>query len=758
MLKKKLFRDLWHYKGQFFTISLMVFIGMLAFSGIHGYMDGMDESAKEYYKEYNLQDLWITNTNVSDSDLDDLKSLDHVHDVNRALVLNSKLKGYKDVTLETNVLEENTISKMYVVKGEKYASNKKGVWFDSYLAEYLNIHVGDTLKLDVSGKILQLKVNGLVNTPDHVYFVKDSTEIFPTHKNYGFIYMSADTFQDAMNVDVTYNKAYVDVDKKNNVSSVKKAIQKNFDFLSVTDRDASFSYAGYQAEVEEGQTYAPVFTGLFLMIAILSVMSTMNRFVRQQRVQIGTLKALGFKNRKIYIHYIGFGFMISLVAAVLGVVVGYLTIGQFFIDMEASYFEMPNIHTVLLPVVIQTAVLVVALISLVTYFSSRKILKETASEALRLEVPKVKKNSLDWSVKFNQCKLSTRWNIRDIARNKGRSVAACVGIIGCTMLLVCSFGLWDTIESYMDWEYKIINTYQYKISLNSDYTKEQYDHLTHLYGDATSKSVVIEFKNHGKTETRSMLVLDGKDKLNITDHDEKAMSIHSNGIYLTEKLAEKYGIQVGDKVTWHLAGDSSWHTSKVIGLNRDPQTQQFTISEKYYEKLGYTYRADSIYTNKKAKKLDGVSKISSIESIQEGVESMLEAMKSMMVLLIVFAVLLGCVILYNLGVLSFTEKQYQFATLKVLGFKEKQIKEIFIKQNTWIMLVGMVIGLPLGYYMLSYIYTNALNDTYDFPAVVEWISYVYAIIGTVLVSYVMNKLLARKIKTIDMVSSLKANE
>ena len=134
MLRKKLFRDLWHYKGQFFTIFLMVFIGMLAFSGIHGYMDGMDESAREYYQSYNLQDLWITNTNVSDSDLETLKSMDHISDVNRALVLNSKLKGYKDVTLETNVLEENTISKMYVVKGEKYASNKKGLWFDSYLA------------------------------------------------------------------------------------------------------------------------------------------------------------------------------------------------------------------------------------------------------------------------------------------------------------------------------------------------------------------------------------------------------------------------------------------------------------------------------------------------------------------------------------------------------------------------------------------------------------------------------------------------
>lgn len=233
MLRRKLYRDLWHYKGQFFTIFLMVFIGMLAFSGIHGYMDGMDESAKEYYKEYNLQDLWITNTNVSDSDLEKLKSMDHISDVNRALVLNSKLKGYKDVTLETNVLEENTISKMYVIKGEKYASNKKGLWFDSYLAEYLNIHVGDTLKLDVSGQTLKLKVKGLVNTPDHVYFVKDSTEIFPTHKNYGFVYIPADTLSKEMNFDVTYNKAYVDVDKQSHVDSVKKAIQKNFDFLYI---------------------------------------------------------------------------------------------------------------------------------------------------------------------------------------------------------------------------------------------------------------------------------------------------------------------------------------------------------------------------------------------------------------------------------------------------------------------------------------------------------------------------------------------
>ena len=760
MLNKKLFRDLWRHKGQFFTIFLMVFIGMMAFSGIHGYMDGMDISAKNYYKNNNLQDLWVTNTDISDANLKSLKNLRYVKDVNRAYVFHSKLKGYKDVTLETNVLEKNTISKMYVVKGEGFSSQSKGVWMDSYLADYLKIHVGDTLKLDVSGQTVKLKVKGLINTPDHVYFVKDSTEIFPTHTNYGYIYVSSSTFSKEVlhGLDVPFNKAYVDVDSNKNVESVKKKLQDDFDFISVIDRKDTFSYAGYQSEVEEGQTYAPVFTGIFLMIAVLSVMSTMNRFVRQQRVQIGTLKAIGFSNGKIYMHYIGFGFMISLIAGVLGVLIGYYTIGTMFINMELSYFEVPNMNTFLSPIVWKMLIGVVGGISLVSYLSSRKILKESASQALRLEAPKIKVGKLDWSLKFQKCKLSTRWNLRDISRNKGRTIAACVGIVGCTMLLVCSFGLWDTIESYMDWEYKTINSYAYKVSLNADYTDAQYNHLIDLYGSSTSQTKSIEFKNAKKKYTESLLVSDGKGKLNATDHNQKVMKLKSNGIYLTEKLAKKYNVKVGDKIQWHILNDSTWHTSKVVGLNRDPQQQQFTMTKKYYEKKEFSYRADSLYTNKHAKKLDGVSKVSSIGSIRKGMEDMMATMRSVMVLLIVFAILLGSVILYNLGVLSFTEKQVQFATLKVLGFKDKQIEEIFVKQNTWIMLVAICIGLPLGYGLLAYIYTNAIGDTYDFSAVVDFISYVYAIVGTILVSFVMNKLLARKIKKIDMVSSLKSGE
>jgi putative ABC transport system permease protein len=139
-------------------------------------------------------------------------------------------------------------------------------------------------------------------------------------------------------------------------------------------------------------------------------------------------------------------------------------------------------------------------------------------------------------------------------------------------------------------------------------------------------------------------------------------------------------------------------------------------------------------------------------------QNMLSTMKSMIVLLILVAAILGTVIIYNLGIMSFSEKQYQFSTLKVLGFKDKQIRKIYVKQNTWLTIIAIILGLPLGYLMTSYIFTAALGDSYDFPAQISILSYLYAVIGTYLVSFIVNKFLAKKVNTIDMVTSLKGNE
>ena len=761
-LSKKRLRDIRQNKMQFFNIFIMVFLGVFVFAGIHAYMDGMEKSADNYYKNNNFQDIWLSGENFSNEDLEKVKNTENVKDAERMLTINTELENKDNVTLDTNFIESNNISKMYVVDGEEFSKDKKGVWFDSYLAKNLDLKVGDEITFTYQNMKMTEKIVGLVNTPDHVYFVKDDTEIFPTHKNYGFIYLSINELPQGM--PKIFNQIIVDVDNTDKTQETKADLENNIkSAVAVTDRESNVSYQGYNSEIEEGTTYSGVFTFLFLFIAVLSVTTTMNRFVKKQRTQIGTLKALGFKNRKIINHYVGYGFIISLTASVTGLLVGKFALGGFFLNMEMSYFEVPVYNTVLIPVVYILAIAVVILITIVTYFSCRSILKESAVEALRIEIPKVKSTKFDLTTKgiFKKASISTRWNLRDVGRNKGRSLMAIVGITGCTMLMLCAFGMMDTMKSYLSWEFDKISNFEYKLSLSNNYTDEQFTNITEKYGNQTSKSYGIEIKNGDKKETNTLTVNDAPDKLKYTNHNKEYIDLQDDGIYITEKLSEKYDLKVGDEITWHIFGDDNWYTCKIVGLNRDPQNQQLNMTRKYFESLGLTYKADVVYTDEDlsdTKTIDGVDTIQSIATLKQGMESMLETVQMMIVLLIVVSAILGFVIIYNLGILSFTEKQYQFATLKVLGFKDKQIKNIFVKQNLWLTIVGIAFGLPLGFWMLDYIFKSALGDNYDFNAYINFVSYLYATVGSFVVSVVVNKVLSRKVKRIDMVSSLKGNE
>lgn len=338
---------------------------------------------------------------------------------------------------------------------------------------------------------------------------------------------------------------------------------------------------------------------------------------------------------------------------------------------------------------------------------------------------------------------------------------AIVGMAGCTMLLLCAFGMLNTMNSYLDWEFDEINNFEYKLSLSNKITDDELDKLKNKYGDATSETLGIEVKNGDKKETNTLTINNATGKLRYTNHNKEIINLKEDGIYITEKLSEKYGLNIGDEISWHIFGDDDWHTSKIVGLNRDPQSQSLNMSKKYYESLDLEYKPDSLYTDydlSKQNSLTGVDTIKSIKNLRTGMESMLETTKTMVVILIVVSAILGFVIIYNLGILSFTEKQYQFATLKVLGFKNKQIKKIFVKQNIWLSLVGIILGLPLGFLMLDYIFKAALGDSYDFPAVVKPESYLIAGLGSLIVVIIVNKVLSRKVKNIDMVTSLKGNE
>ena len=789
ILNKKLCRDIKQNLSQFITIFLMVFIGIMAYSGIEGYMEGMQETADNFYGNYNLQDLNVLGE-INESKIEDIKNIDNVKNVEGKLVINTILEENSDVTLQASFIDSNEISKFYIVDGKEFNKDTKGIWVDQFYAETNNLKVGDNLKIKYDGYVFDEEIIGLINVPDHVYDVKDESQIYPDHKMFGFVYMSTNELEGYIKNQVMkeanitdeeifntyfkdfnyrdylkYNYAMVDVEDVNELSKVKNSIEDKMENVTIIDIKDTASYSQYQGEVDEGKTYIGVFSGLFLFIAILSVITTMTRVVQKQRIQIGTLKALGFKEIKIVKHYIGYSFWISIIAAICGLFAGRYFIGDVFINLEMSFFEIPNGMAIIKKDSFIVAAAVVLVVSFVTYLTTRNILKENTAETLRNSIPKVKKKSLNITTKgiFKKMNFSTKWNIRDIIRNKARTITAVVGVTCCCMLIVCAIGMLNSMDYFIGLQFNTIYNFDYKLSLKSNISTENLNKLTDEYGNSTSESLYIEIKdNNDERESNNIFVTDAKDYIRFVDNKNKFIELNNDeGVYVTYKLADTKGYKIGDEITWHISGNNTYYTSKIVGFNKDPQNQNVTMTRKYLESLGIEYKPDSLYTNTDLsgkKEIENVEVISNIDKLKDGMSNMIETMRTMVVLIIVIAVILGAVIIYNLGILSYTEKQYQFATLKVLGFKDKQIKKIYIKQNNIIAAISIILGLPAGYYLVDWLFKTAIEESYDFGAHINIETYIIATIGTFLVSYLVSKFLARKINKIDMVSSLKANE
>ncbi|MCR5204550.1 MAG: ABC transporter permease [Lachnospiraceae bacterium] len=792
MLKRKLFREIGKNLSQFITILLMVMIGVMAYSGIEAYMDGMITAADKFYSENNLQDLNVMGAGFTTEDLDTVKDLPHVRNAERKLVFNAINSDDNDKGFVVSFIESNEISKFYLEEGIPFDANTKGVWVDSWYMRENGLKIGDKIRFKYDSLELEEVIVGSIQVPDHIYDIKDESALLPDHSSFGFVFLSVNEISESYikeiimkeagisnesilnilmpNLDyktlIPFNYIMVDVDEKENVDSVKNSIEDKIESAqAIIKIEDSLSYSTYQGEIDEGRGFVGIFSGLFLFIAILSVITTMTRVIKKQRIQIGTLKALGFSDLKVQLHYIGYGFWVSLIGACLGLLAGKFFIGSVFMGLEMDFFELPNDGAVMNPLSYLVAALVVLGISFVTYLTCRKQLKENPAETLRIELPKVKSGTLGFTTTsvFKKMKFATKWNIRDVIRNKIRTLTAIVGITGCCVLIVCALGMLNSIDHFIDLQFEELYNFSYRLSLKQDIKTDEIKVLTDEYGDKTSKTLGIEIKDSdGNREANTVFVHDAGDYVRFVDKNNDFMTLdRDDGVYITHKLGENENIKIGDTITWHIYGSKDYYESKVVGYNKDPQTQGVTATRSYIESLGIDYIPDSIYTNidlSNKKDIPNVELVQDKSNLKENISGMLEMMRSMIVIIIFVAVLLGVIIIYSMSILSYSEKQYQFSTLKVLGFEDSKIRRIFIKQNNWIAIAAIIIGLPLGRGLTSWLFKICIDEKYDIDTHIYFITYLLGAAGTFLVSFVVSAILGRKVNSIDMVSSLKSNE
>jgi len=752
MLFRKLLRDVGRNKTQFISIFLMAFLALFIYSGIGGEWRGLRKSANDFYANTNLADVFVYGSGFDDTALEAILSLDGVVSAHRRLEFRAvaDFENKPEVTLF--FMEANELSKPLMIDGEPFdIDDSDGIWICERFATARELQVGDTITLSALGQSITKEIRGIILSAEFV-FLAQAEGLVPDFGSMGYAYLSHKAFPVPQMLQ--YSTLLIESDNTDGLENrISDALSGKY--AVYLEQQNHPSVLMFNNEITQHKMMADVFPIVFLLIALL----TMTRIVSAQRIQIATLKALGFKRRSIALHYVSYGFGLTLTGAVLGLVTGPLTLPPFFYPSMSGFYTLPEWKPAYDNTFILMAVIAVVLSTLVTYITVRTALRENAAAALRPKAPRNFKHSfIEKLAIWQKLGFNTQWNFRDSSRNKLRSLMAIIGVFGCTAMLVCAFGMNDSMNDLKSWQYEEIFRFDSKLTVNETATAEQIQSvLDTVYGEAILEEA-IELRANDKKISANIRVTDGATLIVPTGLYLERVELPQDGVSITQKSASALGVSLGDEIEWHLYGSESWVTSTVAAIYREPTMQGLWLERAHFESYGYDFRPTSILTEQYvSEQHPGISAILSTSDILSGWDSLTEGMNTMIYLLILAASVLSIVVLYNLGLLAFTEMERDMATLKVMGLQTSKLRGLLLTQNIWFSLIGYALGIPGGLLLINAI-TASSGDSFDFPIRLHIPTVLISFAITFGLSVLVNLMFSRKIKRLNMVESLKAIE
>lgn len=579
-------------------------------------------------------------------------------------------------------------------------------------------------------------------------------------------------------------------DARQKIADAKAEIKKieNPKWYVQTREDALTEYQGYGDNADRMRSIGKVFPVLFFLVAALISLTTMTRMVEEQRVQIGTMKALGYGKAAIAGKYIGYALIATLGGSIFGVLAGEKILP--FIIIYAYMILYKHLPAILVPYhmsyALQASGIAVACTLIATIASCYKELAAEPAELMRPAAPKQGKRILLERIGIIWKHLNFTWKstVRNLIRYKKRFFMTIFGIGGCMALMVVGFGLKDCIYEIVSLQYEKVQFYDAATYMSDDISEENRQQLhDYLDQNADIKETIearmqkTDVKSASSKKTLYLMVPSDNEKIedflsfhSRTNKDE-VYSLKKDEVILTEKMASLLNVKVGDELTIE-DEDRGDQTVTVGAICENYMSHYLYLSpEKYEELYGVPAEYNTIiYSVKDGKddqiekigtkllSMDGVLNVSYTSSIEGRLDDMLRSLNLVIVVLIVSAGMLAFVVLYNLNNINITERQRELATLKVLGFYDGEVASYVYRENILLTIIGSVVGMVLGNLLHRYIILTVEVEEAMFGRQIHWQSYLYSFLFTVAFSLFVNWVMFYKLKKIDMVESLKSVE
>lgn len=552
----------------------------------------------------------------------------------------------------------------------------------------------------------------------------------------------------------------------------------------VLDRNKHYSFVEYKNAAQSIEAISQVFPIFFFMVAALVCLTTMTRMVDEQRMNIGTLKALGYSKSKIASKFLIYAALASVTGSIVGTLIGYFVFPTVVLDAYAMMYVIPEAILVFSWPLVGIAMLIaVGVTTLSAYFAVNAELVESPSVLMRPKAPKEGKRILLERIPFiwNRLSFIAKVTVRNIFRYKKRFLMTVFGIAGCTALLLTGFGIKDSIRTIVDKQFGAIFNYDMTMSLDRNSSQLERDKIISTLTQDSRLSDVLLIKNESGKITADALTKDITIFIpeNLKQFPtfislqnritEEEVWLPTDGVVLTEKLANQLEVKVGETITLE-NGDAKKADVLVAGIAENYLLHYVYMAPEYYESvfkeslafydvLGIAQDDTSELESELSTEfmnLDGVTGISWNSTLRNSFDDTVQNLNYVVLLMIVSAGALAFVVLYNLTNVNISERMREIATIKVLGFYDNEVAAYIYRENIILTVIGTIVGLGLGILLHRYIMLTVEMDMMMFGREISPLSYLYAAGLTLVFAALVNYAMFFKLKKIEMVESLKS--
>ena len=829
---KNLLREIKRTFTKFLSIFAICALGVAFFAGIRATSPDMKEAGDRLYNTYNLSDISVISTSGLTADnIRDLESIEGIQAVRASLFVDAMARGTgekeKNLRLYSMPIKLKSeyaplidlipdycidTSPEYEMNGVEIVSgrmplNDTETALDYTLEGSLVKQLGDEITLTTSGGTVTLRVVGFIRSPMYISMFERGTSSIGNGTSDGFAYASGNAISSLGTklpvmslLNTYYTRADIVISGKEGLSAysdeyealVNEVTDRIEDYAStqsgtwyIQDRSGNPGYSDYSENTDRIAAVGDVFPLIFFIVAALVCLTTMTRMVEEQRIEMGTMKALGYGGWQIAMKYAVYAMSACISGGVVGAIIGFKLFPYVIMKGYSIMYYLGKLETPYRADIAFMAIAAMAVCTAAATFSAcYASLKEVPATLMRPKAPKAGRRVLLEKIPFIWKKLSftSKVTVRNLFRYKKRFFMSVIGIAGSGALLVTAFGLNDSIFGIIEkqfgdiWQMDV-QAYVYEAMpladmqelLGKNPANDDFDSVMFCLDSQ------MECKNGGRSQSGvHLLGVESAESMagRINLHNGGApVTLDDSGVVVTAKLAETLSIKAGDEINMRTGGED--HLMRVIGIADNYVYHYVYITAAYYETVfGKAMQYNGFMGNLKDgltdETMDAMSTqllsdsrmytVRTIVSIYDSVWDSLSILNYVVLVLILGSGMLTFVVMLNLTNINIGERMRELATLRVLGFYDKEMYAYIFRENNALSVIGAFVGLVFGKIMHLFVIRTCEVDMVMFVRSAKPLSYVYAFALTIVFSLIVNLLMRPKVRAIDMVESLKSAE